>query len=164
MKIRLGKQADRQRWLRKCKQRGRKPLTELPSGRRELGYVEGQNIVNVYRYAEGKPDRLPILAAELVHHNGDLIVTAGPAPTSAGKEALSRFPSLRDLRLFTRSEGLAPPRPFQHIVWQLFISSLFFSSDYCAYGVGRAVVNNGLLRNGSISVSSETGSSPFRWS
>jgi hypothetical protein len=75
-----------------------------------------------YRYAEGKPDRLPILAAELVHHNVDLIVTAGPAPTRAAKEAISSFLSLRDLRLFTRSEGLAPPRPSQHVVRQLFSS------------------------------------------
>jgi ABC-type uncharacterized transport system substrate-binding protein len=44
---------------------------------RELGYVEGQNIATEYRYAEGKLDRLPALAAELVRLNVDIIVAAG---------------------------------------------------------------------------------------
>ena len=44
---------------------------------RELGYVEGQHIVSVYRYAEGKLDRLPALAAELVRLNVDIMVVAG---------------------------------------------------------------------------------------
>jgi putative ABC transport system substrate-binding protein len=44
---------------------------------RELGYVEGQNIAIEYRYAEGKADRLPELAAELVHLKVDIIVAAG---------------------------------------------------------------------------------------
>ena len=45
-------------------------------GLRELGYVEGKNIVIEWRYAEGKLDRLPALAAELVQLKVDLIVTA----------------------------------------------------------------------------------------
>ena len=44
---------------------------------RELGYIEGQNIAIEYRYAEGKRDRLPELAAELVRLKVDLIVAAG---------------------------------------------------------------------------------------
>ena len=44
---------------------------------RELGYIEGQNIAIEYRYAEGKPDRLPELAAELVRLKVDIIVVAG---------------------------------------------------------------------------------------
>ena len=44
---------------------------------RELGYIEGQNIVIEYRYAEGKLDRLPDLAAELVRLKVDIIVAAG---------------------------------------------------------------------------------------
>jgi putative ABC transport system substrate-binding protein len=47
---------------------------------RELGYIEGQNIAIEYRYAEGKRDRLPELAAELVRLKVDVIVTAGGAP------------------------------------------------------------------------------------
>ena len=44
---------------------------------RELGYVEGKNIVIEYRYAEGKVERVPDLAAELVRLKVDVIVTAG---------------------------------------------------------------------------------------
>ena len=44
---------------------------------RELGYVEGKNIVIEYRYAEGKLERLPDLAADLVRLKVDVIVTAG---------------------------------------------------------------------------------------
>ena len=56
-------------------------------GLRELGYVEGKNIVIEWRSAEGKFDRLPALAAELVRLKVDVIVTAGPAATRAAKEA-----------------------------------------------------------------------------
>src|SRR6266545_1737473 len=44
---------------------------------REFGYIEGQNIATEYRYAEGKLDRLPELAAELVRLKVDIIVAAG---------------------------------------------------------------------------------------
>src|ERR1700693_69226 len=46
-------------------------------GLRELGYVEGKNIVIEWRYAEGKTERLPDIAAELVRLNVDVIVTGG---------------------------------------------------------------------------------------
>ena len=52
---------------------------------RELGYVEGKNIVIEYRYAEGKLERLPDLAAELVRLKVDVIVTTGSAILSAKK-------------------------------------------------------------------------------
>ena len=61
-------------------------------GLRELGYVEGKNIVIEWRYAEGKFDRLPALAAELVRLKVDVIVTAGPTATRAAKEATSTIP------------------------------------------------------------------------
>src|SRR5215475_151467 len=44
---------------------------------RELGYIEGQNIAIEYRYAEGKPERQPELAAELVRLKVDIIVVLG---------------------------------------------------------------------------------------
>ena len=47
-------------------------------GLRELGYVEGKNILIEYRHSEGKPDRLAALAAELVRLKVDVIVTSGP--------------------------------------------------------------------------------------
>src|SRR5215831_10289815 len=56
-------------------------------GLRELGYVEGKNIGIDWRYAEGKLDRLPALATELVRLKTDVIVTAGPQVTRRAKEA-----------------------------------------------------------------------------
>jgi len=61
-------------------------------GLRELGYVEGKNIVIEYRYAEGKLDRLRELATELVRLKVDIIVTAGPAATRSAKEATVTIP------------------------------------------------------------------------
>ena len=61
-------------------------------GLRELGYVEGKNIVIEYRYTEGKLDRLPVLAAELLRLNVEVIVTGGPAVTRAVKEATATIP------------------------------------------------------------------------
>ncbi|MGH7796336.1 MAG: hypothetical protein ACREQ2_15820 [Candidatus Binatia bacterium] len=60
-------------------------------GLRELGYVEGKNIVIEYRYAEGKLDRQRELAAELVRLKVDVIVTAGSNATRAAKEATSHY-------------------------------------------------------------------------
>jgi putative ABC transport system substrate-binding protein len=61
-------------------------------GLRELGYVEGKNIVIEWRFAEGKLDRLPALATELVRLNVDVIVTAGPTNTRAAKEVTTTIP------------------------------------------------------------------------
>jgi putative tryptophan/tyrosine transport system substrate-binding protein len=61
-------------------------------GLRELGYLEGKNIVTEWRSAEGKLDRLPTLATELVRLKVDVIVTTGPTATRAAKEATSTIP------------------------------------------------------------------------
>src|SRR5437867_1740785 len=61
-------------------------------GLRELGYVEGKNILIEYRAAEGKRERLPELITELVRLKVDVIVTAGPSPTRAAKEARVTIP------------------------------------------------------------------------
>jgi putative ABC transport system substrate-binding protein len=61
-------------------------------GLRELGYVEGKNILIEYRYAEGKPYLLRNLAVELVRLQVDIILTAGPGPTRATKAATSTVP------------------------------------------------------------------------
>ncbi len=58
----------------------------------ELGYVEGKNIVIEYRYAEGKRDRLPALAGELVRLKVDVIVTAGGGATPAARGATVTIP------------------------------------------------------------------------
>ena len=69
----------------------------VPSGirlaLRELGYIEGQNITIEYRYAEGKRDRAPEIAAELVRLKVDIIVVAGGEPwVGAAKNATKTIP------------------------------------------------------------------------
>src|SRR5215475_10055677 len=59
---------------------------------RELGYIEGQNIAIEYRYAEGKNDRLPGLATELVRLKVDIIVVGGDLPIQAAKKATKTIP------------------------------------------------------------------------
>jgi putative ABC transport system substrate-binding protein len=61
-------------------------------GLRELGYVEGGNILTEYRHADGQIDRLPALAAELVHLKVDVIVTEGTTATRFAKVATSTIP------------------------------------------------------------------------
>jgi putative ABC transport system substrate-binding protein len=61
-------------------------------GLRELGYVEGKNIVIEWRSAEGKFERQGELAAELVRLKVDVIVTSGPTMTRAAKEATVTIP------------------------------------------------------------------------
>jgi putative tryptophan/tyrosine transport system substrate-binding protein len=65
---------------------------EFRQGLRDLGYVEGRNIAIEYRSAEGKYERLPGLAAELVRLKVDVIVTASPPATDAAKQATSTIP------------------------------------------------------------------------
>ena len=61
-------------------------------GLRELGYIEGKNIVIEWRSPDGKPDRMPTLAAELVRLKVDVIVTGGSGATRPVKEATSTIP------------------------------------------------------------------------
>jgi ABC-type uncharacterized transport system substrate-binding protein len=61
-------------------------------GLRELGFVEGKNIVIELRFAEGKLDRQSELAAELVRLKVDVIVSAGPTVTRAAKEVTVTIP------------------------------------------------------------------------
>jgi len=67
-------------------------LDAFQQGLRELGYVEGKNIVIEYRSAEGNTNRLPELATELVRLKLECIVTAGENPTRAAKQATSTIP------------------------------------------------------------------------
>lgn len=68
------------------------PVEALREALHALGYIEGASIEIEYRWAEGKLDRLPALAAELVRQNVELIVATGDAPTRAAKAATSTVP------------------------------------------------------------------------
>src|SRR5215470_19253956 len=79
-------------------------------GLRELGYVEGQSIAIEPRWAEGKYDRYPALAADLVRLKVDAIVTVGGAATQAAKQATTTIPIV----MFGRHRsagGRARPEP-----------------------------------------------------
>jgi putative tryptophan/tyrosine transport system substrate-binding protein len=64
----------------------------LRRGLSAFGYEDGKNIVIVYKYAEGKTDRLPQLAKELVAESPDVIVVGGTAVAVAAKNATSTIP------------------------------------------------------------------------
>ena len=67
-------------------------LKAFQQGLRELGYVEGQNIVIEYRFGEGKSERYPYLAAELVQLKVDVIVTSSTPAIESVKNATSTIP------------------------------------------------------------------------
>jgi putative tryptophan/tyrosine transport system substrate-binding protein len=62
-------------------------LEALRKGLRDLGYIEGRNLIIEYRSADGHADRFPDLVSELVHRNIDLIVARGTPATMAAKDA-----------------------------------------------------------------------------
>jgi putative ABC transport system substrate-binding protein len=64
----------------------------IPAALRELGYVEGQNLIVERRYAEGKLDRFPGLARELVRLRVDVIVAITPGAIRAAKDATKTIP------------------------------------------------------------------------
>ncbi len=67
-------------------------IDALRKGLRDLGYVEGKNILIEYRFAEGKSNEITSIAAELARSKPDAIVTAGPAATRSAKQATVTIP------------------------------------------------------------------------
>ena len=67
-------------------------LPDLRQGLRELGYIEGQNIVLDVLSAEGRLDRLPALAPELVRRKVDVIIASGPQGIGAARRATGSIP------------------------------------------------------------------------
>jgi len=74
---------------------------------RELGYVEGQNLVLDYRSADGDADRFPKLATELIRGNVDVIVTRGTPATHAARAATAHIPIVTAASSDMVSTGLA---------------------------------------------------------
>jgi putative ABC transport system substrate-binding protein len=80
----------------------------LREGLRELGYVEGQNLILETRWAEGRPDRLPGLAAELLSTRPDVLVTPGSESILTLKRATGLVPIIMATVMDPVALGIAP--------------------------------------------------------
>jgi hypothetical protein len=83
-------------------------LEAFRQGLRELGYVEGKSIVIDYRWAEGKVDRMPDLAAQLIGLKVDIILSTVRNQPVPPKKQLLRFPLLWGLIMTLWAMGLSP--------------------------------------------------------
>jgi len=96
-------------WLSPAsEENGLSNLAALREGLGQLGYREGRNVRFELRWADGKTDRLPALAAELAGLNVDVICTAGSQATAAAKGATSKVPVVFANVAFPDQTGLVP--------------------------------------------------------
>jgi putative tryptophan/tyrosine transport system substrate-binding protein len=101
----------------------------LRAGLHDLGYEVGKNILFEFRWAEGKDDRLPDLAAELVRLNVDVLVTYGTPGTHAAKQATATIPIVMAVSGDAVATGLIASlaRPGANIT-----GSTIFNPELCA--------------------------------
>ena len=100
-------------------------LEAFRQGLREFGYVEGQNLVIEYRYAEGRLERLPDLAAELVRLQVDVIVAASSTAIRAAQHATRTIPIVMVGASDAVAEGFvaSPARPGGNITGLSFLEA-----------------------------------------
>jgi putative ABC transport system substrate-binding protein len=99
-------------------------LAAFRQGFSELGYVEGKNVTTVYRYAEGKPERLVTLATELVGLKPDVILALGGDVAPFVRTATSTIPIVMAVSQDPVQAGLVPglARPGGNITGVTFLS------------------------------------------
>jgi putative ABC transport system substrate-binding protein len=78
-------------------------------GLKDVGYVEGENVTIIYRFAEDQHDRMPELAAELVRRRVTVIAASATPAAIAAKPATTTIPSAVMMLRFARTSQ--PPRP-----------------------------------------------------
>jgi putative ABC transport system substrate-binding protein len=91
----------------------------------EFGYLEGKNLAIEYRWAEGKPERFPGFAAELVHLRVDVIVAATTPAAQAAKDATATLPIVMVVIADPVGSGLVPSlaRPGGNITGLSFLAA-----------------------------------------
>jgi putative tryptophan/tyrosine transport system substrate-binding protein len=96
----------------------------LPPELRALGWVENENFVFERRHAEGRPDQLPELAADLVRAKPDLILAVGNPETAAAKRATSSIPIVMMFGLQPIETGLVPSlaRPGGNVTGMVWVT------------------------------------------
>jgi putative tryptophan/tyrosine transport system substrate-binding protein len=82
------------------------PWEGLRQGLRELGYLEGRNVAMDWRWSGGNPERLPVLAKELVALGPDVIVASGTQAIRAAKEATTTIPIVMAVSAYPERLGL----------------------------------------------------------
>src|SRR3712207_2100859 len=82
------------------------PWEGFRQGLRDLGYIDGRNVTIEWRWSEGRTDRLPGLANELVNQQVDIIVTSGTQANRAAKQATTAIPIVMTLAPYPDRIGL----------------------------------------------------------
>ena len=85
---------------------GGTPWDGFRQGMRDLGYVDGRNVTMDWRWAEGRAERFPALAIELVQLKVDIIVASGTQPTRAAMQATSTIPIVMAVSAYPDKIGL----------------------------------------------------------